>query len=365
MQGFATEAGTAGYRRRLGTRAAKGHFKTWQGLRLSSVGIGTYLGAEDDATDRAYEAAVTRALQLGINVVDTAVNYRHQRSERSVGAALRTLVADGTIARADVLVATKGGFIPFDGAVPANPNAYFTDTYVRTGVLKSADLVGGCHCITPRYLADQLDRSRANLGVDTVDVYYVHNPEMQLGAVDRPTFTARMRAAFEFLESAVGDGRIRWYGTATWEGYRRPVSAPDYLSLSDMVALAREVAGTRHHFGMIQLPYSLAMTEALAQANQPIGKAAVSVLQAAEQLGIYVMTSAPIFQGKLARNLPPALSQVLEGLRTDAQRALQFVRSTPGVGTALCGMTQVAHVEENAALVGMPPAPVAKLFTRG
>jgi predicted aldo/keto reductase-like oxidoreductase len=125
------------------------------------------------------------------------------------------------------------------------------------------------------------------------------------------------------------------------------------------------VAGTRHHFGVIQLPYSLAMTEALAQPNQPIGKASVSVLQAAEQLGVYVMASASIFQGKLARNLPPALSQVLEGLRTDAQRALQFVRSTPGVGTALCGMTQVAHVEENAALVGLAPAPVAKLFTRG
>src|SRR4029077_11022669 len=99
MRGFATQEGTAGYRQRLETRAARGHFKTWQGLRLSSVGIGTYLGAEDDATDRAYEAAVTRALELGISVVDTAVTYRHQRSERSVGAALRTLVADGTVAR--------------------------------------------------------------------------------------------------------------------------------------------------------------------------------------------------------------------------------------------------------------------------
>ena len=365
MRGFATEAGTAGYRRRLGARAAKGHFRTWQGLRLSSVGIGTYLGPEDDATDRAYEAAVTRALQLGINVVDTAVNYRHQRSERSVGAALRALVADGTIAREDVVLATKGGFIPFDGVMPANPNAYFTETYVRTGVLKVADMVGGCHCMTPRYLADQLDRSRANLGVETIDLYYVHNPEMQLGAVDRPTFMARMRAAFEFLESAVDDGRIRWYGTATWDGYRRPATAPDYLSLPDLVGLAREVAGAGHHFGAIQLPYSLAMTEALAQSNQPLGKATVSVLQAAEQLGIYVMTSASIFQGKLARNLPAALSQVLEGLHTDAQRALQFVRSTPGVGTALCGMRAVPHVEENAALVGLPPTPVEKLFTRG
>jgi len=264
-----------------------------------------------------------------------------------------------------VVLATKGGFIPFDGEVPANPGAYYTETYIRPGVLTAADVVGGCHCITPRYLADQLERSRANLGVDTIDVYYLHNPEMQLDAIDRSTFMARMRAAFEFLESAVGDGRIRWYGTATWEGYRRLAGARDYLSLPDLVELAREVAGARHHFGVIQLPYSLAMTQALAQGNQPLGPTQVSVLQAAEQLGLYVMASASIFQGKLARNLPPALAQVLEGLSTDAQRALQFVRSTPGVGTALCGMTQLSHVEENAALVGLPPAPVEKLFTRG
>lgn len=364
MQGFATEAGTSGYRRRLGTRAARGHFKTWQGLRLSSVGIGTCLGAEEEATDRVYEDAVKRALQLGINVVDTSVSNGHQRCERSIGAALRALVAEGGIAREDVVLSSRAGLLPFDGTVPANPTAYFTETYVRTGVLKAADLVGR-HCLTPRYLADQIDRSRRNLGVETIDVYCIDKPEMQLGGVDRPTFMTRMRAAFEFLESAVGDGRIRWYGTATWEGYRRPATAPDHLSLPDLVELAREVAGTRHHFGVVQLPYSLAMTEALAQANQQVGKASVSVLQAAAQLGVYVMTSAPISQGKLARNLPPALSQVLEGLRTDAQRALQFVRSTPGVGTALCGMKQVAHVEENAALVGLPPAPVEKLFTRG
>ncbi|MGH7419920.1 MAG: aldo/keto reductase, partial [Candidatus Rokuibacteriota bacterium] len=227
------------------------------------------------------------------------------------------------------------------------------------------EVVGDAHCIAPRYLADQLERSRANLGVDTIDVYYVHNPETQLAVVDRPAFMARMRAAFEFLEDAAGDGKIRWYGTATWEGYRRPATARDYLSLPDLVGLAREVAGERHHFGVIQLPYNLAMTEALTLTNQPVGKASLSVLQAAERLGVYVMTSASILQGKLARNLPPALSQVLEGFSTDAQRALQFVRSTPGVGTALCGMRRVAHVEENALLVSVPPAPSDKLFTRG
>jgi aryl-alcohol dehydrogenase-like predicted oxidoreductase len=90
----------------------------------------------------------------------------------------------------------------------------------------------------------------------------------------------------------------------------------------------------------------------------------VPVIQAAEQLGVYVMTSASLLQGRLTRNLPAALTQVLEGLRTDAQRALQFARSTPGVGTALCGMQSLLHVEENAGLVAVPPVPSEKLFSR-
>ncbi len=352
IQGFATAEGTAGYRTRRGARAGEGHFRTWQGLTLSSLGIGTYLGSEDEATDRAYQATVRRALELGFNVVDSAINYRHQRSERNVGAVLRALATEVRIAREDILLATKGGFLPHP-----------VEAYVRAGIVKADEVVGDGHCIAPRYLADQLDRSRANLGVETIDVYYVHNPESQLGAVDQATFLARMRAAFEFLESAVSDGKIRWYGAATWTGFRQPTTARDHLSLPGLVSLAREVAGDRHHFGMIQLPYNLAMTEAITVANQRVGAASLPVMQAAEQLGIYVMTSASILQGKLAQNLPPALAQVLEGLRTDAQRALQFVRSTPGVGTALCGMRSLAHLEENAGLVSVPPAPSAKLFS--
>ena len=353
IRGFATAEGTAGYRTRRGARAGEGHFRTWQGLTLSSLGIGTYLGAEDEATDRAYQAAVRRALELGFNVVDSAINYRHQRSERNVGAVLRALAREVRIAREDVLIATKGGFLPHP-----------VDAYLKVGIVKAEEVVGGTHCIAPRFLADQLDRSRANLGLETVDVYYLHNPETQLGAVDRTTFLARVRAAFEFLESAVSDGRIRWYGAATWTGFRQPATARDHLSLPELVGLAREVAGEQHHFGMIQLPYNLAMTEAITVANQRVGAATIPIMQAAEQLGLYVMTSASILQGKLAQNLPPALAQVLDGLRTDAQRALQFVRSTPGVGTALCGMRSLAHVEENAGLIAVPPVPSEKLFSR-
>jgi aryl-alcohol dehydrogenase-like predicted oxidoreductase len=363
IAGHATAEGTAAYRARLGARAADGHFNRWRGLQVSSVGVGTYLGDDDVATDAAYTAAITRALGLGLNVVDSAINYRNQRSERSVGAALQGLSGAGRLAREEVLLATKGGFICFDGQRPPNPNAYLVETYIRPGIFAAADVVAGCHCMTPRYLADQLDRSRANLGVATIDVYYLHNPEMQLGEVDRPTFLARMRAAFEFLEGAVGEGKIRLYGTATWAGYRQPPTAQDHLSLAELVGLAREVGGAEHHFKVIQLPYNLAMTEALTSATQPVGREMVSALEAARRLDVYVMTSASILQGKLARGLPAALAEVLTGLETDAQRALQFVRSTPGVGTALCGMKSTAHVEENARLVAVPPVPRQTLFT--
>lgn len=356
IAGHSTPEGTAGYRRRI-ARAVPEHFRLLDACAVSSVGIGTYLGPEDSATDRLYRDAVVRALELGANLIDSAINYRHQRSERVVGEALARLIGEGRLRREEVVVATKGGFIPFDGALPTDVRAYFTETYLRPGILRPEDVVAGCHAISPRYLADQLERSRRNLGLDTLDIYYVHNPETQLGEIARPEFLRRLREAFAFLESAVQSGKIRRYGTATWNGYRQLPTSPDYLSLAEVVGVAREVAGAQHHFRVIQLPYNLAMTEALTRANQLVDGEWVSTLEAARRLEVFVMASASVFQGQLTRNLPAVLGDYLPGLATDAQRALQFVRSTPGMGSALVGMKHVAHVEENLVLAERPPIP--------
>src|ERR1700733_8221230 len=94
--GCATAPGTLRYAARFQGRAAAGHFREIRGgLVLSSIGIGTYLGEADEATDGAYVDAVVAAVQGGVNVVDSAINYRFQRSERSVGAALRDLFDKG------------------------------------------------------------------------------------------------------------------------------------------------------------------------------------------------------------------------------------------------------------------------------
>jgi aryl-alcohol dehydrogenase-like predicted oxidoreductase len=368
LAGQATAEGTSRYVQRFAGRMPAEHFREVPGgARASTLGLGTYLGREDDVTDQLYRKAVARALERGINVVDTAVNYRHQRSERAIGAALADAVDKGGVTRDELIVATKGGYLAFDSAVPPDPRAYFVSTYVRTGIIQPGDVVGS-HCMTPRYLLDQVDRSRANLGLATLDVYYIHNPETQLDEVAPAEFMKRMREAFGALEGAVADGKIRLYGTATWNGYRVDPAERGYLSLPDLVGLAREVAGTHHHFRVIQLPYNLAMPEAFTRANQKLDGGFFSTLDAARHLGVYVMASASLLQAKLTQSLPAEFADLVPGLATDAQRAIQFVRSTPGIGTALVGMKSVAHVDENVAVAAVEPLggeQVKRLFSEG
>jgi aryl-alcohol dehydrogenase-like predicted oxidoreductase len=356
IAGHATAEGTARYLERLAGRVPAEHFRPLAGgARAASIGLGTYLGREDDATDAAYTKVAARALERGVNVLDAAINYRHQRSERALGRALAAAVGNG-VQRDEIVVATKGGFIPFDGEVPRDPGGYVQATYVRSGLVQPGDVVGS-HCMTPRYLRDQIDRSRANLGLETLDVYYVHNPETQLDEVSRSAFLTRVREAFAALEEAVRAGKLRLYGTATWNGYRVDPTEQGYLSLPELIDVAREVAGPDHHFRVVQLPYNLAMPEAFTRANQKLDGVFVSTLEAARRLDVYVMASASVYQGQLTRGLPPVVTEYLPGFASDAQRAIQFVRSTPGIGTALVGMKTLAHADENLGTAAVPPMP--------
>jgi predicted aldo/keto reductase-like oxidoreductase len=134
-----------------------------------------------------------------------------------------------------------------------------------------------------------------------------------------------------------------------------------------MESLARDVAGEAHHFRFVQLPCNLGMTEALTRANQPLDGLRVPMVEAANKLGITLIASAALLQGQLSRGLPPFVTSAL-GMKTDSERALQFVRSTPGIATALIGMSRVEHVHANLSLAGVAPASqeqFSKLFQRG
>jgi aryl-alcohol dehydrogenase-like predicted oxidoreductase len=346
-------AGLRRFSERWRTQFAPDFYRTSRlGDVVSSIALGTYLGDSDDVTDALYEDAVRTAFASGVNLIDTAINYRCQRSERVIGRALDELTRAGTIARDEIVLCTKAGYVPLDGEPPASRDAYqayLKKEYFEPGVLSPADLVAGGHAMSPTFLADQLRRSLENLRVSSIDYFYLHNPEQQVGAVSSDEFSRRIRAAFEALEASVSAGEIRVYGCATWSGLRLPAGSHGHLSLYELEAIASDVGGRDHHFRVAQLPINLTMSEAVRISTQRDRKGRlVHVVDAAAELGIDLVASAPLLQGQLTANLPPQVREMFPG-STDAQRALAFTRAVPGVLAAAVGTRRREHLQENLA----------------
>src|SRR5436853_6502042 len=287
MTKSATKEGTSRYAQRFAARAASGHFREAQRMLLSSLGLGTYLGQPDKMTDEAYTAAVVAAAESGINLFDSAINYRFQRSERSIGAALEQLAAKG-FSREELVLATKGGYLTPDGSMPAHAYEYFVREYSQPGVFTAKDLAAASHCMAPKFLKDQLGRSLKNLRVECLDVYYLHNPETQLSEIAKPEFLDRLSTAFEFLESAVPAGAIRYYGVATCSGLRRHPRPQDAMQLADIAPTAQEIAGGMHQFRFVQLPSNSGMHEALTLGNQILREGGRNLVELEAALDITV-----------------------------------------------------------------------------
>jgi aryl-alcohol dehydrogenase-like predicted oxidoreductase len=345
---MATARATWGYRDRFGDGFGRTYFRRFGDGVVSSVGLGTYLGEPTPAVDDRYERALVAGLNGGCNVVDTAVDYRCGRSEAVVGRALERADVD----REAVVVATKGGFLPFDGERPADPAGYVRDRFVDSGPVAPADLAAGYHCIAPNAVEAMLDRSLDALGLATVDCYYVHNPETQLRVRSREAVYDQLEATFERLERRVAAGDVHRYGVATWEAFRVPPDHDAYLSLPEVVerarAAAEAVGRAETGFAAVQLPFNVAMADAFTVRAHPLDGERRSALAVARSLDLDVFTTASLAQGDLLDGLPAAVATELSG-ETTAQRAINFARSAPGVTCALVGTSDEAHVDENVA----------------
>ncbi|EMA58546.1 aldo/keto reductase [Halorubrum kocurii] len=353
---MATREALWDYRDEFGDAFGRTYFRRFGPGVVSSVGIGTYLGEPTPAVDDASREAIALALRSGVNHVDTAVNYRCGRAERVVGEAVR----ESSIDRDAVVVATKGGFLPFDGERPEDPAAFVRERFVEPGIVAPDDLASGAHAIAPDYIEWSLDRSLDRLGLDAVDCFYVHNPETQLATRSREAVYDQLEAAFERLERRRAAGDVGAYGVATWDAFRVAEGDERYLSLAEVLARAQAAGeavgpGDDHGFEAIQLPFNVAMADAFTRANQrlPGGDAdadPVSALELAHEAGLSVVTSASIGQGDLAVEgaIPADVDATLAG-ETAAQRALNFARSAPGVTSSLVGTSDLGHLRENVA----------------
>ncbi len=354
LPGRATPEGTRRFRDRgIDDRnLPSGHFRTAPGdLAVTTLGLGTYIGSPDAGTDLAVEQAVTICLTSGrVNVLDTAINYRYQRAERSLGRAIQRLVARGGIRREEFFVASKAGYLAPDGEAKLPPDQWIDRELRQSGVLRDADVVDDCHAMTPRYLADQFERSRQNLGLATLDLYYLHNaPDAQLRAVGHEEFVARLSAAFELFERLRTEGTLGAYGLATWDCLRAPPDDPGYFSIEEAEGVARRVGGEQHGFRFLQFPFNIAMPEAATLRNQRVRGVRRTLFEAAHVLGIGCFTSVPLFQGQLARSGPKRPGC------TAAQTAIQFARSAPGTLGPLIGQKTTDHLAENLEVAAKPP----------
>ena len=350
ISGYATPEGTAGFAKK--SQADPQNYHVIQELTLSNVGVGTYLGQPDSETDKQVTNAVKKSILSGINVIDTAINYRAQKAERSVGKAISELIDEKKVSRDAIFISTKNGYVTNDADIKEDFWQYVQREYVSKGVVGQGDISSGYHCMTVPYLEDQLNRSLKNLGFDCIDLLYLHNAvEGQIQDISKEQFLKNLKDVFEFYEKKRNENKIRFYGMATWECYRAEPNNPQFLSLEDSINLAKEVGGENHGFRFVQLPYNMYLDQALLKKNQTVNGKQVSILEAANQLGIGVFTSAPLMQGKL---LSPGVMPEFGELKPSL-RALQFIRSSPGVLAPLVGHKLDSHVDENLEIMKISP----------
>ncbi len=361
--GRATPEGTRRFAERFSH--LPGHFRCPDRLLLPSLGLGLRNGEPGGRDELLYRGAVAQLLEGGVNLFATALSERLQKSERSLGAALERAFRGGRVARDEICVVTKGGYLTPDpdfAESPARVRRYLRETYLDSGLVDPDHLSHGAHCLDPPFLRDQIERSRRNLRLETLDLYLLEDPELALQAAGAAEFRRRICAAFEELERAVEAGWIGAFGLSTWDGFLRPHTDRHHLGVLDLFGWALDVGGADHHLRALQVPYGLALPGALCFESQlgPRG-ASEALLATLRGTGTAVFASAPLLQGRALGALPELVHRSFPEARSDAQRCLQFVRSTPGVTAAIVGMREPEHVEENLALARVPPAPPERI----
>jgi len=306
LPGSASPEGTARYAARIVSQSRHGGSMEHgygrfgnRGLTASRLGFGTY---RVDTREPEQRDALTKALREGVNLIDTSSNYMDGDSERLVGSVLRELIKSGELTREEVIVVSKIGYVQGHNLKQAEAREQAGRPY--PDMVKYGE--GIWHCIHPEYLADQLTLSLDRLGLATLDVCLLHNPEYFLSeaahhdggdlAAAQDAFYRRIEQAFTFFESQVAAGRIHYYGLSSNTVTADPSDA-EATSLSRMCDAARAAAASqgidRHHFAVLQCPMNLYEAGALVTANTGVDQQE-TVLEVAQREGIAVLVNRPL-----------------------------------------------------------------------
>lgn len=163
------------FKKYLGKSEFLNPYFSFRGRILSKIAFGSYrVGLESTE----HEKSIELSLSMGFNVIDTSSNYGDGESESLIGKVLTKKIQKGELKRENVFIITKVGYIQGKNLEIVteleNTNRAFPEiTYYQEGCY---------HCIHPFFLEDQLEYSLKRLGLETVDVFLLHNPEYFLMA---------------------------------------------------------------------------------------------------------------------------------------------------------------------------------------
>lgn len=282
---------------------------------LSDLGVGTFKGIDDEGDDQEYAQSINYLLNNNVNVIDTAINYRNQRSEKLIGSILKNKN------RSEIFLITKGGYVAQN----------------FKHLLRSHELASSHSCRSD-LINESLMRSLLNLQTK-IDCYLLHNVENGFEHLDQEQFYKQLTTTFALLEQRVNDGSIVNYGISTWDGLRVDTNNKRFLDLNRVLECAEIAAGRNeeNHFKYIELPYNPVQHEASTLKNQMLDGETISTLDYALKKNLKVFVSSPLNQTKVDKSYK-GLSPIIT--------SLNFARSHQGVTTCLPGIRQLSHAQE-------------------
>ncbi len=359
---IATKEDTLNFAKKFSTY--KDFFTQSNGLIFSKLGLGTFNKEpyKEENYVFHYIAAVKEAVKNGINLIDTASNYRYGQSEKEIGEALSELYDEGAVKREELIICSKGGFVQLDYPFPENPYTWIDENIINNKLATKEEIELDQHCMTPDYLEWSCRRSLENLGVESFDIYYLHNPEMQILKLGEKDFYKQIEKIFKRFEKLADEGLFKYYGVAVWNGFMSEIN--ENISIEKLVECAKKVGGENHRFKYIQTPFNMGKTTAYTTYTQKVNGEDCTILQAAYRLGLGVISSSSLLQMNLFKKSFTAETGVILDnsmtLKSDIQLALQFVRSTPGIVSGLFGSRVPVNIQQNCEISKIKAAPKAQ-----
>lgn len=266
---------------------------------MTKLALGTHLGDFSEEDSKKYIDAISYALTNGITTIDGAINYRGMCSEKDEGIAIRTLMDQGLLEREDFCITSKAGLLFGDVRHGMNPKRYLTEILEPKGITINDfyEYEGLYQTLKPAFFETALEKTLLNLGLETLDIHYIHIPEITRAALSEEEFYDRMEELFEWYENKVSEGKIRYYGIALEFMVQEPTEGKWHFEIEQILLRANKVAKGMSHFKYVLFTYNLLCPYATTVPNQEVKGKKLTIVDACKELGLSTVGSMPFAMG--------------------------------------------------------------------